>query len=116
MVFYGYHGVLPEERTLGQRFLVDVEMRTDLRRAGGTDALSDTVNYAEVYTAVRDIVTGPPLQLIESVAERIAAHILGAHGSVESVRVRIRKPEVPLPGAILSSSEVRIERARAETD
>jgi dihydroneopterin aldolase len=115
MVFYGYHGVLPEERTLGQRFVVDVEMRTDLRRAGATDALEDTVNYADVYAAVRDIVTGPSCQLIESVADRIAAHVLTQHAGVVSVAVRIRKPEVPLAGAVLASSEVAIERGRDES-
>src|SRR6266568_919357 len=95
MVFYGYHGALPEERKLGQRFVVSVELRVDLREAGQTDDLSKTVNYSEAYAAVRDIVTGPPHQLIESVAERIAAQLLGAHASIESVTVGIRKPEVP---------------------
>jgi len=114
MVFYGYHGVLPEERRLGQRFLVDVELRVDLRRAGATDDLQDTVNYAGVYAIVREIMTGPPCNLIEAVAERIAARVLTEHPAVESVVVRIRKPEVPIPGSVLGSSEVWIERERSE--
>lgn len=112
MVFYGYHGVLPEERALGQRFVVDVELRVDLRRAGASDDLGDTVNYSAVYAAARDVVTGPPCQLIEAVAERIASRVLAEHPTVESVEVRVRKPEVPIPGSVLGSSEVRIERIR----
>lgn len=112
MVFYAYHGVLPEERALGQRFLVDVELRTDLRPAGSSDNLDRTVNYGDVYERVREIVTGPPCLLIETVAERIAGCILDRYPTVESVAVRVRKPEVPLQGAILGSSEVWIERER----
>jgi dihydroneopterin aldolase len=113
MVFYGYHGVLPEERTLGQRFVVDVELRTDLRAAGQTDDLEQTVNYAAVYATVREIVTGEPYQLIEAVAERIAQRVLQGHPRIESLSVRIRKPEVPIAGSVLGSSEVWIERERA---
>ena len=112
MVFYGYHGVLPEERALGQRFVVDVEVFTDLRRAGVSDDLADTINYSQVYATAREIVTGPACQLIEAVAERIAARVLAEHGAAERVVVSIRKPEVPIPGSVLASSEVRIERER----
>lgn len=112
MVFYGYHGVRPEERALGQRFVVDVELHTDLRDAGLTDDLHQTVSYAEVYASVREVVTGAPCNLIETVAERVAARILGDHPRVESVEVRVRKPEVPIPGSVLGSAEVCIERRR----
>ncbi len=112
MVFYGYHGVLPEEQALGQRFVVDVELVTALMAAGMSDDLRQTVNYAAVYATVRDIVTGPPRKLIEAVAEQIAAQILADHGAVERVRVRVRKPAVPIAGAVLGSAEVEIERTR----
>ena len=112
MVFYGYHGVLPEERSLGQRFIVDVELRTDLREAGLTDDLHQTVNYSAVYAGVREVLTGSPCNLIETVGERVAARILADHARVESVLVRIRKPEVPIPGSVLGSAEVCIERQR----
>src|SRR4051794_33765147 len=92
MVFYGYHGVLPEERALGQRFVVSVEMRLDLRAAGQADDLDKTVNYSAVYGIVRDIVTGPPSQLLEAVVERIAADVLRQHPAVQSVMVSIKKP------------------------
>jgi dihydroneopterin aldolase len=112
MVFYGYHGVLPEEQTLGQRFVVDVELATDLRAAGTSDDLDRTVNYAAVYASVREIVTGPPKRLIEAVAEQIAATILADHPAVERIVVRLRKPEVPIAGSVLGSAEVAIERDR----
>src|SRR5581483_11046128 len=114
MVFYGYHGVLPEERALGQRFLVSVELRTDLRRAGQTDDLAETVNYSEVYGAVRDVVAGPPFKLIEAVAHEIAVRLLTAYPGVERLIVRIRKPEVPIPGSVLGSAEVQVERTRQD--
>ncbi|MCR5403911.1 MAG: dihydroneopterin aldolase, partial [Butyrivibrio sp.] len=69
MEFYGYHGCLPEEREKGQRFYVDVEMFMDLSPAGKSDDLNDTVNYAEVFEYIRQVVEGPSKQLIESVAE-----------------------------------------------
>lgn len=113
MVFYGYHGVLPEERALGQRFVVDVELMTDLRPAGATDDLGKTVNYAMVFAAVQQIVTGPPVHLIEALAERIATRLLADHPAVERVGVRVRKPCVPIAGATLGGAEVWIERDRA---
>src|SRR5215213_4523063 len=76
MRFYAYHGVNPEERSLGQRFTVDVALAVDLRRPGQSDDLADTVSYSAVYKVVKGIVEGRPRQLIEAVAEEIAAAIL----------------------------------------
>lgn len=114
MVFYGYHGVQPEERALGQRFLVDVELQLPLREAGATDDLTRTVSYVEVYRRIEQIVTGPPRFLLEAVAERIAHCLLDDYAQVDQVVVRVRKPQVPIPGAVLGSTEVRIERSREE--
>ncbi len=111
MRFFGYHGALAEESTLGQRFVVDVELALDLEPAGTSDDLARTASYAEVYEEVRAVVEGPPCALIEAVAERIAAAILGAHLAVQQVRVRVAKPEVPLRG-ILDGAEVEIVRRR----
>lgn len=97
--FYGYHGVIPEENRLGQRFIVDVDMYADTRRAGASDDLDATVNYVAVYEDVKSIVEGAPLKLVESVAERIAEYVLANH-PVERVRVRIVKPDVPIPARL----------------
>ena len=112
MVFYGYHGVLPEEQRLGQRFVVSIELRLDLHAAGASDVLSKTANYSEAYGIAPDIVTGPPCKLIEAVAERIAGAVLERFPAVESALISIRKPEVPIAGSVLGSAEVVIERER----
>ena len=60
MEFYGYHGALPEEKKLGQRFRVTVSLATSLEEAGLTDDLDKTVNYAEVYELCKMVVEGEP--------------------------------------------------------
>jgi dihydroneopterin aldolase len=112
--FYAYHGVNPEERALGQRFTVDVILMVDLRRAGQSDDLADTVSYSAVYKVVRRIVEGEPRQLIEAVAEKIAVAILTGFPSVEHVTVTVRKPEVSMKGSMLDAAGVRIRRSRAD--
>jgi dihydroneopterin aldolase len=114
MRFYAYHGVNPEERALGQRFLVDVVMAVDLRRPGLSDDLADTVSYSDVYKVVRGIVEGEPRNLIEAVAEEIAAAILTGFPPVARVTVTVRKPEVPMKGSLLDAAGVRITRSHAD--
>jgi dihydroneopterin aldolase len=113
MRFYAYHGVNPEERALGQRFTVDVVLVVDLRRAGQSDELAHTVSYSAVYKVVRGIVEGEPRQLIEAVAEEIAAMILTDFPLVARVTVTVRKPEVPMKGSMLDAAGVRITRSRS---
>jgi dihydroneopterin aldolase len=114
MRFYAYHGVNPEERALGQRFLVDVVMALDLRRPGLSDDLADTVSYSDVYKVVRGIVEGEPRNLIEAVAEEIVAAILTGFPPVARVTVTVRKPEVPMKGSLLDAAGVRITRSQAD--
>ena len=111
LAFYGYHGVLAEETKLGQRFIVDIEMAVDTRAAGRSDDLAKTVNYVAVHADVRKIVEGAPAKLIETVAERIAEQILGNY-AVEAVRVRVKKPDVPI-AATLEYVGVEIVRERS---
>lgn len=107
---YGFHGVAPEEKVLGQQFLVDVELAMDLGVAGRSDDLADTLNYVSVVERVRDLVGGPSLNLIEAVAERIAAGLL-TFPMIKSVTVQLSKPHIPAPqfGGHVS---VRIYRQR----
>lgn len=111
--FYGFHGVHSEERALGQRFVLDVELEVDLRQAGRSDALVDTTSYSAVYKRVRAIVEGPPRQLIESVAEEVATVLLAEFPLVTAVSVTVHKPEAPIKGAMLDSAGVRIRRQRS---
>lgn len=112
---YGYHGVNPEERALGQRFVVDVSLRADLRDAGRSDDLARTISYSAVAKRVRAIVEGPPRDLIEAVAEAVAADLLAAFPRAAAVTVTLRKPEAPIKGTFLDAAGVRIHRTREGT-
>ena len=112
MVFHGRHGTLPAERELGQPFVVDVELRLDLRPAGLSDDLEQTVDYGEVHRRAREIAEGEPVNLTETVAERIAAGVLEAHPPVRAVRVKVSKPHVRLGDTVLAGSAVEIFRHR----
>lgn len=110
MVFAARHGVLPPEKTNPQRFEVDVDLFLDLSAAGRKDALDLTVNYAEVYQAVADVVTGRSFDLVESVAEKVAEAVLAcARDRAQSVRVSVRKPQAPI-GGLLDTVEVEVWR------
>ena len=113
MTFYGYHGARPEERALGQRFTVDLEVGADLATAGRSDDLSQTIDYGELYHAVRAVVEGEGLNLLEAVAERVAMRALEDRRAAW-VRVRVRKPSVPLAGSVLAASAVEIVRFQRE--
>ena len=97
MEFYGYHGTLPEERRLGQKFTVDVKLYFDLSAAGASDDINDTIDYAAVYETVRTVVEGEPQHLIESVAEKIANALLAGY-PLEAVRIAVHKPDAPIHG------------------
>ncbi len=107
--FFGHHGDVEAERALGGRVDVDVEIRADLRIAGRSDQLHDTVDYVQCFEAVRRVVETRQHNLLEAVAEEIAAELLG-DDRVSSVRVRVAK-QPPLPG-IFNRFAVVIERER----
>ena len=111
MRFEGRHGVLEEERTNAQLFEVDVELYLDVRPAGVADDISLTVDYREAFRICREVVEGPSVQLIEALAETIAARLLSEFraSAVSEVVVRVRKPAVMLPGP-LDAALVEIRR------
>ncbi|NGP46882.1 dihydroneopterin aldolase [Bacillaceae bacterium SIJ1] len=98
MRFYGYHGVLPEENRLGQRFMADVVLYLDLQPAGQSDHLAQTVNYAEVYEVVQKVMEGTPAKLLEALAESVAQALFTAFDHVHSLTIKIIKPDPPIPG------------------
>ena len=108
--FFGYHGVLREEKALGQLFIVDVDLYHDLRKAGKTDQVEDTINYAEVYDYIKNIVTTERYDLIEKLGERIAEDIL-TNFECTGVRVIVHKPQAPIPG-IFDDAFVEIYREK----
>lgn len=108
LAFFGYHGVMEEEETLGQKFFIDIELYTDLRKAGQSDKVEDTVHYGEVYCVVKDIVENRRFKLIESLANELAESILNDFIKVEGINVVVRKPEAPVPGIFeYVSAEIR---------
>jgi dihydroneopterin aldolase len=110
MAFFARHGVLAEERERGGVFFVDVELECDLHPAGHSDDLADTVDYREVYRRVEAVLTGPPKQLLEALAEDVAHSLLRLAG-VEAVRVEVRKPHADVGGPVAYAA-VQVERRR----
>jgi dihydroneopterin aldolase len=112
MVFYGYHGVLPEERKLGQRFVVDLEVECDLSQAGKSDRLADTVNYTSLFNVAKGVMEGEPHNLLESLAEDICKGVLASSPLAVSANAKVHKPAPPIKGALLSGASVEINRRR----
>ncbi|HYI73750.1 MAG TPA: dihydroneopterin aldolase [Gaiellaceae bacterium] len=110
LVVDGRHGYLEEERRLGQRFLVDLQV--DVRgEATDTDRIEDTVDYRRLAALVREVFSGPERLLLERLAGAIADGIVEGHPAVEHVRVRVRKPDVVLDPPVEYAAVV-VERSR----
>lgn len=92
----GYHGVYDAERESGQPFIVDVELKVDLERAGKTDDLNETLDYNDIAILIHNEIIGPPVKLIEALAERIAQKILKTYPTIEKVEVTVHKPRAPI--------------------
>lgn len=106
----GHHGVYPEEREAGQTFLVDLVLHVDTRRAAESDDVADTVHYGELAAEVVAVVEGEPVNLLETLAARIAAVCL-RRSLVETVEVTVHKPEAPV-GVPFDDVAVTIMRDR----
>ena len=113
MRFYGFHGVNPEERELGQEHLVDLAVEMDLTQAGASDRLEDTISYAHIYRAVRDVMEGEPRNLLEAAAQSVADRILSDF-PVDSVSIRVKKPHPPIRGSVIENATVEIFRRRQD--
>ena len=109
--FFGYHGVLPEENKLGQKFIVDAVLYVDLEEACNSDSVTDTVSYAEVYEIIKYHATIKQYKLIEALAENIAKEILHKHRKVQEIELAIKKPEAPVNG-IFDYFGVEVRRRR----
>lgn len=109
---FGYHGVLPEEREQGQDFVVDAEIELDLGPAGRSDDVADSVHYGELATALAAIVAGEPVNLLETLAERLIDTCL-SFPLVTAATVTLHKPSAPITETFTDVS-VRIRRTRAD--
>ncbi|WP_085504804.1 dihydroneopterin aldolase [Thalassobacillus devorans] len=111
MEFYGYHGLFPEENKLGQRFYVDLELDVDLAKAGKTDDMNESIDYGEIYQVTKAVVEGEARKLVEAVAEDVADRLLAAFTKLEGCRVKVIKPDPPIPGHYQSVA-IEIYRSR----
>jgi len=108
---FGYHGLFEQERKDGQDFFVDLTLLVDLKAASQSDAIEDTVNYAEITDLVVEEITTNPVNLIEKLAARIAERVLNQHIKVISVTVTVHKPQAPV-AAQLKDIAVVVTRVR----
>jgi len=112
MVFYGYHGVSTAEKETGRVFEVDCELEVDLADAGKSDQLTDTVDYEQVYTLIRETVEGTAFSLLEGLAGTLATKILDKF-EVYRVTLRVRKMNPPIAGHI---KFIEVELTRSQGD
>jgi dihydroneopterin aldolase len=107
---WAHHGVFPDERREGQRFVVDLVLGLDTAPAAASDDLHDTVDYGSLTMAVKAAVESDPVDLVETVVQRIADVVL-LEGRVEWVRVTLHKPDAPIP-TTFTDVALTIERKR----
>lgn len=105
---FGFFGVSPAEREVGQKIAIDLELHADLGAACQSDSLKDTINYESVYALVSDVAAGKKRRLLESLAEDISYALL-QNFPISKVVVGLRKSSLPFPNN-LSYVEVEITR------
>ena len=93
---HGNHGVFDHERADGQDFYIDVVLWMDLRAAGESDDLADTVDYGALAQQVAGIVGGEPRNLIEKVGAEVAESIM-TDERIDACEVTVHKPSAPIP-------------------
>ena len=111
MVFYGYHGVHPEERKLGQRFVVNLIIVTKRDLDPKIHHLRDTVDYTKIYSEIRHTMEKKQFHLLEDCANEILETVMNNFPKIMEANVRIKKPSVPINGS-LGSVEVEMNRVR----
>lgn len=108
--FFAYHGVAPQETTVGNEFVVSLRLKTDIARAMKSDDVADTVNYAEIHQAVKEEMDIPS-KLLEHVAGRIVRRLFNDFPTIESIDLKLSKRNPPMGADIETAGvEVHIER------
>ena len=111
MTFFGHHGYFPEERKLGQKFIVDLELTLNLKPAGESDDITKSVNYAEIFQLIKENVEQTQFHLIEGLAEHISTLLLKNYSLIQEIALTITKPSVAIQG-ICESAGIRLNRKR----
>ena len=108
--FFAYHGVAPQETTVGNEFVVSLRLKTDIARAMESDDVADTVNYAEIHQAVKEEMDIPS-KLLEHVAGRIVRRLFNDFPTIERIDLKLSKRNPPMGADIETAGvEVHIER------
>jgi len=111
--FYAYHGAMKEEQTIGGKFEADVDMYFDFSDAAQNDDLKKTINYAEVYQFINNVIHKKKYYLIETLATIIADNLLKSYPQLDKVIVKVRKNNVPV-GGIIEHVEAEVEKKNNE--
>ena len=93
---FAYHGVFPEENTLGQKFVVSADLYTDTRKAGLKDDLAESIHYGEVCAIMELYLKKHTYKLLESAAEHLAEELLLKYENLKKIRLEIKKPWAPI--------------------
>ncbi|BCH27746.1 dihydroneopterin aldolase [Mesorhizobium sp. L-8-3] len=110
--FFARHGVLEEEKTLGQRFYVDAELEVSPDTPLDTDSIEDTVDYGVAFLEIEKIVTGRRRFLVEALALDVAQALCRRFAQIRRAEITVRKPNAPVPG-VLDHVEVTVVRPQA---
>jgi len=105
MKFYAFHGVMEQEQKVGNTFIVDLKLDVDLSKASETDDLSDTINYAEIYSIIKAEMEIPS-KLLEHVAGRILQRIKTGFPIIEKIKICLAKERPPMGGEIESAAVI----------
>lgn len=111
--FYGYHGVMSEEQSVGGKFEADVDMYTNFSEAAKKDSLQQTIDYQKVYKVLYHLALEHKYYLIEAVANKIAEELLITFTAIEKIAVRVRKDNPPL-GGVVDCVEVEVIKERKD--
>jgi len=105
--FYGYHGVLSEEQSVGGKFEADVDIYTNFSEAAKKDSLKQTINYQKVYSFMYKLALEKKYYLIEALATNIADELMKKFVQIDKIAVRVRKHNPPM-GGVVDSVEVEV--------
>ncbi len=111
MVFFGYHGTQPEERKLGQRYIVDFELETSEKNDQHIRHIEDTIDYTKVYNLIKHIMENHSYHLMENCANHVLDKVMSNFSEIIKAEICIKKPSVPINGS-LDSAEIIMVRNR----
>ena len=110
MKFFAFHGVAPEERSLGQTFEVDIEVCTSLKVATASDDLTGSIDYSILHVIAKEEMCRQKYDLIEKKKKKISTRVLSLNGVLSTI-IRIRKPNAPIDG-VFDYVEIEITREK----